>query len=61
MENGDFILLCSDGLTDMLEDFEIEEIMIANSDMNKMVDELVSAALKKGGKDNITVLVVNRQ
>ncbi len=59
LQEGDMILMCSDGLTNMLEDAEIEYI-IKNSrdDLRKTCMELVNRANEAGGKDNITVLLV---
>ncbi len=50
------ILLCSDGLTDMLSDDEIAGILIRHPD--NPCEKLVSAALDAGGNDNITVVVI---
>ena len=55
--SGDTFLLCSDGLTDMLTDDEIEEVMKQGKDPKEMAEKLVEAALLEGGKDNITVMV----
>lgn len=52
----DAILLCSDGLTDMVEDEEIEALLSRHRD--DPADALVQAALDAGGADNITVVVV---
>ena len=52
------ILLCSDGLTDMLEDEEILAIVESSSDPDTACSELVDAANSKGGLDNITVILV---
>jgi len=49
---GDIVLLCSDGLTDMLEDEAIEEIL--NDDGN--VEDLVNSAKQNGGADNISIV-----
>lgn len=54
---GDKYLLCSDGLTDMLTNFEIAEIMISCEDPVNCVEQLIKAALENGGKDNITAIV----
>ena len=53
--SGDLILLCSDGLTDMLDDNEISAILNSSQ---KPASALVNAALKNGGEDNVTVVVV---
>lgn len=59
LEN-DYFLLCSDGLTDMLTDEEIKETVLKNGDdPQKACDKLVNMANKKGGVDNITVVLVN--
>jgi len=56
---GDILLLCTDGLTDMLSDDEMQDIfMHHNDDCNALVDGLVSAANEKGGRDNITAIAV---
>lgn len=54
------LLLCTDGLTEMLDDHEIEEKLRAQPDPQKVCDALVNEANQKGGKDNITVIVVRR-
>lgn len=54
---GDQYLLCSDGLTDMLTDQEISEIMEKTGSAEECVRCLVDAALEKGGRDNTTVIV----
>lgn len=55
---GDTLLLCSDGLTDMLEDEEIKDNLPGFSSPQKAGDRLIAMANEKGGKDNITVIVV---
>lgn len=58
MEN-DIILMCSDGLTNMVEDIDIEyTIKSSRNNPEKAMIELLSKANEAGGKDNITVLVV---
>ena len=55
----DIILLCSDGLTDMLSDGAIEELIgYYKEDLEKASDVLVEAANRMGGKDNISVILV---
>lgn len=58
LQPGDIFLLCSDGLTDMVEDEEIEKILSIFNDAESMADILVSVALRHGGKDNVTALVL---
>lgn len=54
---GDRFLLCSDGITDMLSDGEITDILSRDIPVAKTVEILVDRALKKGGRDNITVVL----
>lgn len=54
---GDLFLLCSDGITDMLSDGEIADILSRDIPVAKTVEILVDRALKKGGRDNITVVL----
>ena len=54
---GDRFLLCSDGITDMLSDGEIADILSRDTPVAKTVEILVDRALKKGGRDNITVVL----
>ena len=54
----DLVLLCSDGLSDMLEDNEIETVLNQEESVQKKVHTLVEAALKKGGYDNITIILL---
>ncbi len=56
---GDVLLLCSDGLWEMVRDFEIEEIVRASIPYSSQICAmLVQAALNRGGKDNISVIAV---
>lgn len=55
VEHGDKFLLCTDGLTNMVEDADIAKILQTASNP---ADELIDAALTAGGKDNVTVIVV---
>lgn len=57
IRKNDIYLLCSDGLTDMLSNFEIANILIESPDAESAVQRLVQSALEKGGRDNITVIV----
>ena len=57
LEPGDLFLLCSDGLTDPLDDPAIAAIC-AGADVADLAETLVQEALKAGGEDNITVVVV---
>lgn len=56
---GDLLLLCSDGLTDMLTEAEIERILEhAETCLEPVAEALVDAANAKGGKDNVSVILV---
>ena len=54
------LLLCTDGLTDMLLDNEIEEVLRTDAAPHEACDSLIRMANEKGGIDNITVIVVRR-
>ena len=54
-EPGDIFLLCSDGLTDMLEDATIQEVLSLSLDLDEKAQKLIDAAKSAGGYDNITV------
>jgi protein phosphatase len=57
-ELGDLVLLCSDGLTDMLSEEEIASVLLqTDRDPPTAAKELVAAANAKGGEDNITVVL----
>ena len=56
---GNIVLLCSDGLTDMLEDEEIYRILVAKGDVRSRAEALIQAANDHGGRDNIAVIVVD--
>jgi len=55
---GDWILLCSDGLSAEMRDEEITEAMLTASTLEQCADALVAAALAKGGHDNVTVVLI---
>ncbi len=55
---GDIVLMCSDGLTNMLEDREIHMILSSQGSVEEKAEELVKAANLNGGKDNIAVIVM---
>jgi PPM family protein phosphatase len=60
IEAGDRVLLCSDGLSDMVPEARISEILLESSeDPERAARDLLSAALDAGGNDNITVIVVD--
>ncbi len=58
IEDGDVFLLCSDGLSGMVPDDQILEIVDSSSNLEDAVSKLVDAANRAGGVDNITALVL---
>lgn len=55
---GDIYLFCSDGLTDMVEDEQIEELLVSyQDDLQQACEQLVAAANANGGRDNISVIL----
>ena len=56
-QTGSSYLVCSDGVTDMLSDEEIREILGKNSTAEEKVEELLEMALAKGGRDNVTMVL----
>lgn len=56
IEEGDIFMLCSDGMTDPLDDKALEEIF-AGTPSDMLADTLVEEALKAGTEDNVTVVV----
>ncbi|WP_344246278.1 PP2C family protein-serine/threonine phosphatase [Isoptericola hypogeus] len=56
---GDRLLVCSDGLTGELTDERIEQVLLAEADPQVAADRLTHEALTAGGRDNITVIVVD--
>ena len=59
LKSGDIVLLCSDGLTNMIEDDEIKRIVLSQRDIVERAEKLVETANENGGKDNITVVLIN--
>lgn len=59
IEQGDRLILCSDGLSGMIPDGEIERIATMSSTAQICTDNLVDAALAAGGGDNVTVVAVD--
>jgi protein phosphatase len=57
LQGGDSYLLCSDGLTNMLEDEEIAVILQDAGPVQSIAERLVSLANERGGRDNISVVI----
>ena len=55
--NGDIVLLCTDGLTDMVPDAEIADALALRRQPDEQCQALIDAALDAGGEDNITALL----
>lgn len=54
---GDILLLCSDGLTSMVSEERVAEIVASSESLQRSADELVDEANEAGGRDNITVVL----
>ena len=55
---GDTVLLCTDGLSNMVEDDEIKRIILGQRDIVEKTETLIKTANKNGGTDNITALLI---
>lgn len=58
INKGDVLLLCSDGLSNVLKEVEIKEIVVSSQSAEEASDRLLKEANQKGGYDNISVVVV---
>ena len=61
LENGDRLLLCSDGLWEMVHDPNLEDVLLERYDAQQACDRMLEMANLAGGEDNISVIVVNAQ
>jgi PPM family protein phosphatase len=59
LEPGDTILMCSDGLTDLVWDDEMPKIIRSKRDMKTAAEALIALANERGGHDNITVVILS--
>lgn len=59
LRDGDLVLMCSDGLTNMLEDNEIKKILKEHISMREKAERLIEAANQNGGMDNIAVILID--
>lgn len=57
LDDGDRLLLCTDGLTNMLDDNAISDIVSSSDSVGDGCRRLVDEALQRGGKDNVTVIL----
>ena len=53
--------MCSDGLSNMVDEFEIEYIIRSEEGIRQKVESLVAAANRNGGRDNISVVLIEPQ
>ncbi len=58
-EEGDYLILCSDGLSNKVTDDEIAEVLMADTPLDDKADQLVQMANDKGGEDNITLAIIH--
>jgi len=56
---GDRFLLCTDGLHDMLSLREIQTLLLRHREPTAAAEQLLAVALKNGGKDNVTLIVID--
>jgi PPM family protein phosphatase len=61
LEQGDILLLASDGLTGMLEDDQLIRILSSDGEPRHWVDRMITEANRRGGRDNITAIVVRTE
>ena len=59
-DKNSVLLMCSDGLSNMVDDDYMQRLIRRNKNMDKLADRLISEAKKNGGDDNITVIVARR-
>lgn len=58
LNKGDIIFMCSDGLSNMLEDSQIASILNSKKEINERAETLVDVANEHGGKDNISIIII---
>jgi protein phosphatase len=58
LQPGDVLVLCSDGLTDLVSDKEILETMLKANGIKAAASSLVDLACERGGHDNVTVVIL---
>ncbi|WP_420126979.1 Stp1/IreP family PP2C-type Ser/Thr phosphatase [Longimicrobium sp.] len=58
LEAGDLLLLCSDGLTGMVTDRHLQRILATPATNEERIEEMIALANKRGGRDNITAVIV---
>lgn len=58
LEEGNRILMCSDGLSNMVEDDTMQEILSSSNNIEESAEKLVALANENGGRDNISVIII---
>jgi protein phosphatase len=58
VKTGDWILMCTDGLTDLVSEDELSNVLAEIREPQIMAEEMVAMALDKGGYDNITIVLL---
>jgi len=58
---GDYIVMCTDGLTNMVSDNEIEQIMHSAESLQQKAEQLIALANANGGRDNIAVVLIQSE
>ncbi len=61
MKKNDILMLCSDGLSDMVSEPDIKELLLSSSSLEKKCKKLVDKANEEGGKDNITIILIEQE
>ena len=59
LRKGDYILLCTDGLYNLVPDDELFAVIFMNQNLDKAIKELVNRALQRGGSDNISACLIS--
>lgn len=60
MHRGDQLLLCTDGLTNRIQDYKIARLLTESPSLAEAIDNLITMALAFGGQDNITVALIEQ-
>jgi PPM family protein phosphatase len=61
LKPGDRLLLCSDGLTEEVEDQNIKSCLVTHPNAQEAVNQLIQNALNAGGSDNVTIIMIDAQ
>lgn len=60
-EQGDKLLLCSDGLTDKVNDEELESLLSKERPLNEIGEKMIELANERGGEDNISLVIIHHE